>query len=152
MTERRDIAAFLTAFDSVMAPTVGLQMTVNAANKNSPETLARLNLLIAQAQPVPISCSTFPSAPNCDLVVHGIYFGAPRSFLQMGNGLFQPDSGSEALVTLQQLLDAVSDGAELTFTGVPEGEGRRYSIDRDKDGILNNDGQRSAVSLDRPRG
>jgi hypothetical protein len=145
--ERRDIAAFLMSFDSVMAPAVGLQMTVNAENKNAPETLARLNLLIAQAQPVPIAFSSFPAAPNCDLVVHGIYDGVPRSFLQLGNGIFQPDSSSEAKLTLQQLLSGVADGAELTFTGVPEGEGRRYSIDRDGNGVLNDDEPRNSIQI-----
>jgi YVTN family beta-propeller protein len=145
--ERREIEAFLMAFDSVIAPAVGLQVTVNASNKNSPDVLARVNLLIQQAQPLPIFGSIFPSAPNCDLVVRGIYGGAPRAFLQLGNGVFRPDSGSEANLTLQQLLSSVGEGAELTFTGVPEGEGRRYSIDRDANGILNDDEPRTSVQL-----
>jgi YVTN family beta-propeller protein len=145
--ERRDIEAFLISFDSVMAPAVGLQVTVNAENKNSPQVLARLNLLVQQAQPVPIFGSIFPSAPSCDLVVRGIYGGAPRAFLQLGNGIFQPDSRSEANLTLQQLLNSVGESAELTFTGVPEGEGRRYSIDRDGNGILNDDEPRNAVQI-----
>lgn len=145
--ERREIEAFLMAFDSVTAPAVGLQVTVNASNKNSPEVLARVNLLVQQAQLVPIPGSIFPSAPNCDLVVRGIYGGAPRAFLQIGNGIFKPDSNFEANLTLDQLLSAVADGAELTFTGVPEGEGRRYSIDRDGDGLLNDDEPRESVQI-----
>jgi YVTN family beta-propeller protein len=145
--ERREIAAFLVAFDSVIAPSVGLQITVNASNKNSSSVLTRLNLLVQQAQPVAIPGSNFPAAPNCDLVVRGIYHGAPRTFLQLGNGIFQPDSGSEATITLPQLLSGVGEGAELTFTGVPEGEGRRYSIDRNSDGILNDDEARTSVQL-----
>jgi YVTN family beta-propeller protein len=145
--ERRDIVAFLLSFDSVMAPAVGLQATVNAQNKNSPDVLARINLLIQQAQPVPFPGSIFPAAPSCDLVVRGIYGGAPRSFLQIGNGIFQPDSRSEANVTLQQLLDAVGEGSELTFTGVPEGEGRRFSINLDGDGELNDDELHTSVQI-----
>lgn len=143
--ERRDIEAFLFSFDSVMAPAVGLQVTVNPQNVNSPDVLARVNLLIQQAQIVQFGSQDF--APNCDLVVYGIYDGAPRSFLQTGNGIFQPDSASEAKVNLQQLLDAVVKGGVLTFTGVPEGEGRRYGIDRDGNGILNDDGPRSSVQI-----
>lgn len=146
-SERRDIESFLIAFDSVIAPAVGPQVTVNAENKNSPEVLQRINLLVQQAQPVPIPFSIFPHAPSCDLVVRGLYGGAPRAFLQLGDGIFQPDSGSEANLTLQQLLDAVADGAELTFTGVPEGEGRRYSIDRDSNGVLNDDEPRTSVQI-----
>jgi YVTN family beta-propeller protein len=145
--ERRNIGAFQMAFDSVMAPAVGLQVTINAANKNSSNALARINLLIQQAQPVPIPFGNLISAPSCDLVVHGIYGGSPRAFLQLGSGMFQPDSSSEAKLTLQQLLSAVGEGAELTFTGVPEGEGRRYSIDRDSNGILNDDETRSSIQI-----
>ena len=97
--ERRDIEAFLMSFDSVMAPAVGSQVTINPANRNSLEVLLRLNLLIQQAQPVPIPGSGFPAAPNCDLVVRGIYGGVPRAFLQLGNGIFQPDSGSADFAT-----------------------------------------------------
>jgi hypothetical protein len=143
--ERRDIEAFLFSFDSVMAPAVGLQVTVNPQNVTSPDVLARVNLLIQQAQITPFGSFNF--APNCDLVVHGIYDGAPRSFLQTGNGLFQPDSASEAKVNLQQLLDAVVEGGVLTFTGVPEGEGRRYGIDHDGNGLLNDDGPHSSVQI-----
>jgi YVTN family beta-propeller protein len=145
--ERREIEAFLMAFDSVIAPSVGLQVTVNASNKNSPEVLARVNLLIQRAQPVPVFGSSFPAAPDCDLVVRGIYGGAPRAFLQLGNGIFQPDSRSEATLTLQQLLSAVGEGSELTFTGVPEGEGRRYSIDRDGNSTFNDDEPRNSVRI-----
>jgi len=35
--ERREIEAFLISFDSVMAPAVGLQVTVNAENKTRPK-------------------------------------------------------------------------------------------------------------------
>lgn len=143
--ERRDIEAFLFSFDSVMAPAVGLQVTVNSQNVNSPDVLARINLLIQQAQPVPFEPQ--PIAPSCDLVVRGIYRGAPRAFLQLNNGMFRPDSSSEANLTLQQLLSGVGEGSELTFTGVPEGEGRRYSIDRDGNGVFNDDEPRTSVRI-----
>jgi YVTN family beta-propeller protein len=145
--ERRDIEAFLMAKDSVLAPAVGLQVTVNAENKNSPDTLARIQLLVKQAQPFAIPNSPFSGPANCDLVARGIYGGRPRSFLQTGNGLFQPDSASEAPVTVQQLLDSVGPGSELTFKGVPAGEGRLFSIDRDGDGVLDDDQPRASVQI-----
>jgi hypothetical protein len=67
--------------------------------------------------------------------------------VQLANGIFQPDSGSEANVTLQQLIDSVGPGSELTFTGVPIGEGRRFGIDRDNNGVLNDDEPRTSVQL-----
>src|SRR5438552_13629011 len=79
------------------------------------------------------------SAGTCELVVRGIYNGAPRAFLFKGNGQFQADRQSEAPVTSQTLLQAAGDGAELTFLGVPVGAGRRTSIDHDGNGLLDGD-------------
>jgi YVTN family beta-propeller protein len=134
--ERRDVEAFLLAFDSGTAPAVGLQVTVNGANKNAPEVTARLNLLTQQA-----------AAGNCDLVVKGIYGGRPRGFARVTGGLFQPDSSLEAPVTLQTLVAAADAGSELTFTGVPPGAGRRMGIDRELDNTLDDDGPRRSVRL-----
>ncbi|HYP51977.1 MAG TPA: carboxypeptidase regulatory-like domain-containing protein, partial [Pyrinomonadaceae bacterium] len=143
--ERRDIEAFLLSVDSTIAPAVGLQVTVNAENKNSPDVLARVQLLVQQAQQVAFGNSLF--GPGCDLVVRGIYGGGRRGFLMVGNGIFQPDSRAEGTVNLQQLLAAVAPGAELTFTGVPVGEGRRFALDRNGDNVFNDDEQRASVQI-----
>ncbi|HEU4597658.1 MAG TPA: DUF4214 domain-containing protein [Pyrinomonadaceae bacterium] len=136
---RRDVEAFLLSFDTGTAPAVGLQMTVNASNKGAAETLSRLNLLVQQSNP--------GLSQNCELVVKGIYGGVSRGFQHAGGGVFQPDSLSEATVTLQQLVEAAGDGAELTFTGVPVGAGRRMGIDRDGDNQLDDDEPRTSVSV-----
>jgi YVTN family beta-propeller protein len=133
---RRDIEAFLLQLDTGMPPAVGLQVTVNASNKSDQPTLDRVNLLVGQA-----------AATNCDLVVHGLYGGSPRAFQRLTNGTFQPDTLSEAPVQLQALLASAGAGAELTFTGVPFGTGRRMSIDADGDGLLNDDEPRASVSI-----
>ncbi len=127
-SQRRDVEQFVLAFDTGTAPAVGLEITVNGSNKTATSTTDRINLLMSQA-----------SAGNCDLVVRGIYNGAPRAFLFSGNGQFQTDRQSEARVTSQTLLQAAGDGAELTFLGVPVGAGRRTSIDHDGNGILDGD-------------
>jgi YVTN family beta-propeller protein len=145
--ERRDIEAFLLSNDAVIAPAVGLQVTVNAENKTSPEVLARVQLLVQQAQPVFATGNSNPFPASSDLVARGIFRGRQRGFLQTGGGNFQPDSASEASLTLQQLLDAVGPGSELTFTGVPLNEGRRFALDRDGNGVLNDDEPRPAVRL-----
>ena len=126
--QRRDLEQFVLAFDTGAAPAVGLQVTVNVDNKSSVPVSDRLNLLLAQA-----------AAGNCDLVVNGIYGGAPRGFLYAGNGVFQPDRRAEAAVSLASLLQSVSAGAELTFTGVPFGAGIRSASDRNGNGVWNGD-------------
>ncbi|MDT7778714.1 MAG: hypothetical protein QOC99_1226, partial [Acidobacteriota bacterium] len=133
---RRDIETFLLQLDTGLAPVVGFQVTLGAADKNLPDASGRIQFLAQQA-----------AGGNCDMVVHGIYGGSPRSFLRLPDGTFQPDSLSEAPVSLQALLAAAGAGSELTFTGVLSGTGRRMSIDSDGDGILNDDEPRTTLSL-----
>lgn len=126
--QRRDVEQFVLAFDSGIAPAVGLQITVNADNKLSTAVSDRINLLMAQA-----------TARNCDLIVKGLYNGAARGFLYAGNGMFQTDKQNEPPVALQALLQSAGGRSELTFTGVPLGAGRRNGIDQNENGILNGD-------------
>ncbi|HEX8498974.1 MAG TPA: carboxypeptidase regulatory-like domain-containing protein [Pyrinomonadaceae bacterium] len=135
--DRRDVAAFLLSFNTGLPPILGAQATVNAENRASPEVAARLNLLTAQA------------AGNwCELVVRGIYRGEHRGFLyDRLSQKFDTDRAGEPRVSRQELLDAVADGGELTFTGVLTGRGRRLSIDTDGDGVLNGDAPRTSVNV-----
>jgi len=126
--DRRDVEAFVLAFDSGLAPAVGLQVTINGDNKLSRAVAERIGLLMAQA-----------NTGNCDLVVKGIYGGAHRGFVYVGNGMFQPDRQSEAPLSFQALVQAADAGSELTFTGTPVGYGRRLGIDRNGDGKLDGD-------------
>jgi YVTN family beta-propeller protein len=136
--QRRDIEQFLLAFDSGIAPAVGLQVTVDADNKATPAVTNRISLLQSQA-----------AATNCDLVVRGLYNGTPRGFLYTpANGQFQTDKQGEAAVSLATLLGTVGTRAELTFSGVPVGAGRRNSIDLDGNGILNRDEPLTPNALD----
>jgi YVTN family beta-propeller protein len=135
---RGTIQTLMLELDTGTAPSVGLQVTLNAENahSNSGSFPPGFNLLREQA-----------AAGNCDLVVHGIYGGSPRSFLQLSNGTFQPDSISEPPVTADALIAAAGAGSELTFMGVLPGTGRRMSIDSDSDGVLNDDKPRASVSI-----
>ncbi|HKG21402.1 MAG TPA: hypothetical protein VKC34_05850, partial [Blastocatellia bacterium] len=126
--DRRDVEAFLLAFDSGIAPAVGSQLTLRGDNKAAPATGERLNLLMQQAE-----------AGNCDLVVKGIYQGERRGFTYAGGGRFQSDRSGEATVSLEEIVQAAGSGSELTFTGVPAGSGLRLGIDFDSDGRLNGD-------------
>jgi YVTN family beta-propeller protein len=125
--QRLDIEQFMLALDTGTAPAVGLQVTVNGSNQNSADVSTRVNLLMSQA-----------TAGNCDLVVRGIFKGSSRSFL-FSFGQFLTDRQGETPVTAQSLLQAADDGAELTFMGVPVGAGRRNSIDRELNEILDGD-------------
>jgi YVTN family beta-propeller protein len=133
---RRDMEQMILRLDTGTPPAVGLMVTVDASNKTAFNVTNRISLLASQA-----------AAGNCDLVVRGIYGGSPRGFLRLQDGTFQPDTLSEAPVSLQTLLAAAGTGAELTFLGVPAGEGRLFALDRDGNGILNDDEPHTSVSL-----
>ncbi len=135
--QRRDIEQFVLAFDSGIAPAVGLPVTVDADNRTSTAVINRINLLQSQA-----------GAHNCELVVRGLYNGTPRGFLYLGNGSYQTDKQGEASVPLATLLQQAGTRAELTFTGVAVGAGRRNSIDRDGNGTLNRDEPLTPNALD----
>ena len=132
---RRDMEQLILRLDTGTPPAVGLMVTVDATNKSNFSVTSRINLLMSQSQ-----------QGNIDLVVHGVYSGSPRGFF-FTNGQFQPDSLSEAPVSLQTLLNAAGTRAELTFVGVPRGEGRMRSIDLNGNGILNDDEPRTSVSI-----
>jgi YVTN family beta-propeller protein len=132
---RRDIEQMIIRLDTGTPPVVGLMITLDASNKASGATNTRLNLLMNQT-----------NLNNCDLVVHGLYGGTPRSFLFSG-GTFLPDSLTEAPATISTLLSAAGSRGELTFMAVPKGEGRLRSIDVDNNGVLNDDEPRTTVQL-----
>ena len=100
--DRRDVEAFVLAFDSGIAPAVGLQVTINGDNKSSVAVAERVNLLIGQA-----------NAGACDLIVKGIHGGAHRGFVyNRSNGMFQPDRQAESSLTLQDLKQTADAGSE----------------------------------------
>jgi hypothetical protein len=119
---RRQMEAFMLAFDSNLAPIVGQQATLTAWS--APDVHARIDLLEARAV-----------AGECDLVAHAgasgfLFVPARRSFIT-DRARQRPIADAE--------LRALARGGELTFTAVPPGSGRRIGIDRDLDGNLDGD-------------
>jgi len=126
-TKRRQVEAFLLAFDTGLAPIVGQQVSATATTFTDPSVTGRINLMIARA-----------NAGDCDLVVKGIRDGQARGWLyQPASGEFQSDRATEPLLTEASLrVQAATVGQELTYTAVPSGSGTRIGIDRDEDGFF----------------
>ena len=122
---RRDIEAFLLAFDTGTAPAVGAQITVSAANRNHPAVINWIDRLIAQDE-----------TSNCDLVVKGRQNGLVRGWVYDGAGRFRSDRAADALVDKTVLRSLADVGSELTYTGVPAGSGMRLGVDHDEDGYF----------------
>ncbi|HVU50018.1 MAG TPA: hypothetical protein VHL80_05000 [Polyangia bacterium] len=131
ITLRRQIEAFMLAFDSNLAPIVGQQVTLDEAA--GPDSLARLGLLELRA-----------AAGECDLVGHGVVRGRSVGVLfDPPSGAFLVDRSHEAPISDSRLRALTrGDGVTLTFTAVPPGSGRRIGIDRDLDGTLDGDERR----------
>jgi hypothetical protein len=124
--ERRQVEAFLFAFDSNMAPAVGQQVTLRSDNVEAAGP--RISLLIERAQ-----------AGECELVARGRVQDGVSGYLLSG-GLFQPDrAGRPSLSDAGLRWLVLFSGRELTYTCVPPGSGARMGLDRDSDGVLNGD-------------
>jgi hypothetical protein len=139
--QRRDVEAFMMAFDSDLAPIVGQQITLNATTVGDGPTLARLTEMETAAGAAFTSAVLGGSVTQGDLVVKGRVGGVSRGwFYDPGADLYEPDSLAEASVTRASLLaTAAVAGQELTFTMVPPGAGARVGLDRDEDGVLDFD-------------
>ena len=125
---RRDVEAFLLAFDTGLTPAVGVQFTLDGSNNGNATLLARLDTLKAQA-----------AIANCDLVAKGRTPYLARGWKYVGSDQWQSDIQNEAPWPTAQLLALAQPGFELTFTGVPPGSGTRLGIDRDRDGWFDGD-------------
>lgn len=124
--QRRQVEAFLMAYDSNMAPVVGQQVTLRPDNAGVAGP--RITLLIERAL-----------SGECDLVVRGRVQDGVGGYLY-GAGQFTTDrAGKPALSDAALRWLAMLSGQELTYTCVPPGSGVRMGIDRDSDGVLNGD-------------
>lgn len=122
--ERRDLEAFLLAFDTGTAPSVGRQVTVNGSNKTLAWVTSLLDSLYQAAD-----------AGHCDLVAHGRLGGTAKGFVyQAGRRAFWSDYDPEGTFPADSLRLLAQNGGEITYLGVPPGSGTRMGIDRDRDG------------------
>ncbi len=126
---RRDMEAFMMAFDSNLAPIVGQQTTLT--NTNSGVVGPRIDLLIARAAAVP---------SECDVIAKGTLAGEQRGWYRLPAGTFQSDKIAESPIAEATLrAQAATAGQDLTYTCVPPGWGERGGVDRDGDGSYDGD-------------
>jgi len=130
---KANVIEFVMAMDSELAPVIGQQVTISETNSDNQAVLDRITLLSERA------AITAPR-PECDLIATGVIDGEKRGAVMIEDGTFDTDKVSEVGVTLQTLIDqARAPGNALTFTCVPNNQGRRIGIDRDADQLLNAD-------------
>ncbi len=114
---------------------VGAQVTVDAGNKNDPALVDELNEMIAVSDAVP---NISKPGPEVELVAKGIQGGLQRGYAHQGGGVLLSDRTGET-TSVHALRLAAGNGAEITFTVVPQGSELRIGVDRDEDGARDRD-------------
>ena len=136
--QRHDLEQFVLVFDTTFAPIVGQQITLTSGN--AAVVGPRIDLMIARAR-TDYDLLGQPDAKECDLVAKVVIGGQARGFLlNAASGDFRSDRTAEAALTDAQLRAlANTPGQQVTYTCVPPGEGVRLGLDRDGDGIFDQD-------------
>jgi len=125
MVVRRQLEAFMLAFDSNLAPIVGQQVTLH---NNAAAVAPRIALLRVRAD-----------QGECDLVAK-LRVGTVEVGWLYGAGTFEASLDALGDVPPAALaLLAVVLNRPLTYTCVPPGNGDRIALDRDLDGIFDGD-------------
>jgi YVTN family beta-propeller protein len=139
-TEEANLEQFIFAFDAPLAPIVGQQVTLTAANHADTGITQRIALLRQRAD-TSFVWADHPGVAECDLVAKGNVDGLARGYLfDRGTGLFQSDRLAEPKLSDTQLRTlAETAGQELTYTCVPPGSGERIALDRDADTYFDRD-------------
>lgn len=124
-----DLARFVFAYDTNLAPVVGQQVTLTAANAAAARP--RIALLATRAA---------AAVGECDLVVHGVLDGVARGWVRLPTGVLASDRAAEPATDLDGVLaQAATPGQARTVTCAPPGAGVRTGIDRDADGCRDGD-------------
>jgi DNA-binding beta-propeller fold protein YncE len=124
--QRAQVDAFLMVFPANLAPIVGQQVTLRAGA--GADVFDRIALLEARA-----------ALDECDLVAKAFPLGAPLGALYLGSGLYQLATAASPPVSGAVLQALAATGTPVTYTCAPPGSGVRMGLDRDEDGVLDND-------------
>lgn len=116
---RRQVAAFVLAFDSDFLPIIGQQITWRPGASSAIED--RLSLLRTQAQ-------TRTPRASCDLVARITANGVAHSALLQPDGNWALRGGGTR--SESQLKELASVTQPITFTCLPPGTGQRAALDR----------------------
>ncbi|UXI69828.1 YncE family protein [Tahibacter amnicola] len=124
---RRDVEAYLLAFDSETPPAVGQQLTFDGGNTTNAADLSRLDTFVALAD-----------SGRVGLIAKGRRGGVDRGWVYVTGNRFLSDRRHE-FTDLDSLRTGAAAGAEVTFTVVAAFSQYRSGVDRDADGAFDRD-------------
>ncbi|HJU42893.1 MAG TPA: hypothetical protein VJ691_08760 [Vicinamibacterales bacterium] len=126
---KRNVAAFLLAFDTGMAPAVGHTRTITGGTLTNTAVATEWSVLEQQA-----------AASRIDVIVKGTIDGQRRGLLyRPGSNDYRSDMTGIGPFSRADLEQKIAAGDTLTIMGVPPGSGLRMAIDRNVDGVLDGD-------------
>ncbi len=134
--ELLDVVNFVYAFPSNLASVVGQQVTLRGAS--GPDVQARIDLL-KQRSRTPFVLPAPPSglaSVECDLIARAAIGGNMRGFLYRPAEDHFLDSPGNTISDAALRGLARTPGQDVTFTCVYPGAGQRLALDRDLDGVL----------------
>ena len=128
--EKNDFNELMMEWDSGIAPSVGRRVLVDATNASDPQVTQLILEIIG------LSWNA-----HLDVAVHGAIDGINRGFWYDPRiDEFVSSRSTDPSLSLAQMQNlALAGRAELTFTAVPLGSGRRIAVDRDNDELFDDD-------------
>jgi hypothetical protein len=137
--ERDDLAKFVLAFPTDIAPIVGQQVTIGPGNFGVGDVNTRISLIDAQAAASFDSKVLGGAVTECDVIVKTVEGGVEKGYYSELGGTYTPDDNGPNIseATLRAKAHPVGDAQTLTYTAVPPGSGERMGIDRDEDALGN---------------
>ncbi|MEE2674405.1 MAG: DUF4215 domain-containing protein [Myxococcota bacterium] len=137
--ERQDLAEFVLAFPTDLAPIVGQQVTIGPGNFAAIDVNDRIDLIDDQAAAAFESQVLGGSVTECDVIAKTVEGGVEKGYARLASGLYLPDDNGAAITenTLRDKADPAGTAQTVTYTAVPPGSGTRMGIDRDEDSLLN---------------
>jgi len=125
--DRRDVEAFVLAFDTGTPPSVGARSPSTRRNRNQPALIARIDTLRSQA-----------AFGFCDIIARGTVGGQPRGWWYQNDGTWRPTRRASPRSRPRRCWLSRTREAR-SASRVPVASGERMGNDRDRDGTRDGD-------------
>jgi cysteine-rich repeat protein len=137
--ERDDLAEFVLAYPTDLAPIVGQQVTIGPGNFGVTDVNDRIGLIDTRAGLAFESKLLGGAVTECDVIAKTVEGGVEKGYVRQSGGLYLPDDNGPGIseATLRAKANPVGAAQTVTYTAVPPGSGTRMGVDRDEDTLLN---------------